>query len=93
MAGMTIYQRGAHYQQLGAVLDLCSQHDSLSATVAGSNFNDYHVQLWVADDKLACACSCPMGIKAVPCKHAVAAGLAWLHKHSDDVPPSEAPRG
>ena len=86
LAGITIYQRGAHYQQLGAVLDLCNHHHNLTATVAGSDYKEYQVQLWNAEGKLASACSCPMGQRSVPCKHVVAAGLAWLHQQDKSQP-------
>ncbi len=50
--------------------------DAIKATVLGNE--DYRVVLRPAGGALEWTCTCPLGEGGTFCKHAVAAGLAWL---------------
>lgn len=50
--------------------------DAINATVLGNE--DYRVVLRPAGNALEWTCTCPLGEERTFCKHAVAAGLAWL---------------
>src|SRR5574340_246326 len=76
LAGERSYARGLAYFQHGAVLDLVRTRDALKARVLGSD--EYRVALRAAGRELEWSCTCPLGEEGEFCKHAVAAGLAWL---------------
>lgn len=60
--------------------------DAVNATVLGNE--DYRVVLRPAGRALKWSCTCPLGEEGTFCKHAVAAGLAWLAragKGGDDL--------
>ncbi|TAK85426.1 MAG: hypothetical protein EPO20_10400 [Betaproteobacteria bacterium] len=66
--------------------DLVRTRDTIRATVLGSE--DYRVVLRPARRALEWSCTCPLGEEGTFCKHAVAAGLAWLArggKGGDDL--------
>lgn len=56
--------------------DLVQTRAAIRAAVAGSE--DYRVVLRPAGRALEWSCTCPLGEEGTFCKHAVAAGLAWL---------------
>lgn len=58
------------------MVDLVQTRDALKARVIGSN--EYRVALWPQRGALEWSCTCPLGDEGEFCKHAVAAGLAWL---------------
>jgi uncharacterized Zn finger protein len=76
LAGDKSFARGAGYFSSGAVADLVQTRDSIRATVTGND--DYRVMLKPEGRALAWSCTCPLGEEGTFCKHAVAAGLAWL---------------
>ena len=76
LAGEKSFARGAGYFESGAVVDLVQTRDAISARVLGSD--EYRVELRPDRDVLAASCTCPVGEEGEFCKHAVAAGLAWL---------------
>lgn len=76
LAGDKSFARGAGYFNAGAVADLVQTRDSIRATVTGND--DYRVMLKPEGRALAWSCTCPLGEERTFCKHAVAAGLAWL---------------
>jgi uncharacterized Zn finger protein len=75
-AGERAYARGAAYFECGAVADLVVSEETINARVIGGD--EYAVQLWADAKQLGYSCTCPVGEDNVLCKHAVAAGLAWL---------------
>ena len=76
LAGERSFARGAGYFASGAVVDLVQTRDAIKARVLGSD--EYRVELRPARGALAASCTCPVGDEGEFCKHAVAAGLAWL---------------
>ena len=85
LAGEKSFARGAGYFDAGAVADLVQTRDAINATVLGSR--DYRVVLRPARGALEWTCTCPLGEDGRFCKHAVAAGLAWLaRERKDDAP-------
>jgi uncharacterized Zn finger protein len=77
LAGARSYARGMAYFRSGAVLDLVRTRGALKARVLGSE--EYRVALRAPGRALEWSCTCPLGDEGAFCKHAVAAGLAWLH--------------
>jgi len=75
-AGDRSYARGVAYFEQGAVVDLVQTREGLKARVQGSD--EYRVTLRAVGRRLDADCTCPMGEDGEFCKHAVAAGLAWL---------------
>lgn len=55
--------------------------DAINATVLGNE--DYRVVLRPAGAALEWSCTCPLGEERTFCKHAVAAGLAWLAREGE----------
>lgn len=76
LAGEKSFARGRGYFDAGAVTDLVQTRGAIRAAVAGSD--DYRVVLRPAGRALEWSCTCPLGEERTFCKHAVAAGLAWL---------------
>jgi len=64
------------------VADLVRTRDAITATVIGNE--DYRVVLRPAGRALEWSCTCPLGEERTFCKHAVAAGLAWLAREGGD---------
>jgi uncharacterized Zn finger protein len=76
LAGERSHARGLAYFRSGAVVDLVRTRGALKARVQGGE--EYRVALRVAGRSLEWSCTCPLGEEGEFCKHAVAAGLAWL---------------
>lgn len=68
--------RGKSYFKAGRVVDFAVAGPVVRAVVQGSF--DYDVELEWSDYEWVSVCSCPM---EGDCKHAYAAGLAWLRRH------------
>jgi uncharacterized Zn finger protein len=81
LAGDKSFARGAGYFGAGAVADLVQTRDAIKATVIGNE--DYRVVLRPAGGALEWSCTCPLGEEGTFCKHAVAAGLAWLAREGN----------
>jgi uncharacterized Zn finger protein len=75
LAGDSYFARGEAYLRTGAVRSLSVGGSGVEAAVQGTR--RYRVRLWIEDDALAFACTCPLGRDDVFCKHVVAVGLAW----------------
>jgi uncharacterized Zn finger protein len=89
LAGERSYARGQAYFENGAVLDLVQTRDALKARVVGSD--EYRVVLRPEGRALDWSCTCPLGEDGEFCKHAVAAGLAWLdRRNGGDGAPDDA---
>lgn len=67
------FERGRAYQRQGRVSALTRDGKTVKATVSGSE--PYEVRLWVTGDRIAYACSCPVGEEGSFCKHCVAVAL------------------
>ena len=78
MAGTRFFERGQDYFEHGQVGRLAERNEVIKATVRGTR--TYHVKLWVEENEMAYACTCPVGTDGMFCKHCVAVGLAWLQK-------------
>ena len=70
------FERGRAYFTEGRVVELSRKDGSVVAKVKGSEA--YAVRIWMHEDSLAYACSCPMGQERWFCKHAVAVALAFV---------------
>lgn len=81
LAGDRAFARGAAYFESGAVADLVDTGKAIKARVIGSD--EYEVRLWPDRGVLDYSCTCPVGDDGDFCKHAVAAGLAWLAQRED----------
>lgn len=84
MAGERSFQRGAAYFAGGAVVALVDSGEVVKSRVVGSA--EYKVTLKAEGRSLAHACTCPVGEDGAFCKHAVAAGLAWLAQQRGEAP-------
>lgn len=76
LAGERSFARGADYFEGGAVTDLVQTGGAIKARVRGND--EYRVELKPGKARLEWSCTCPLGDEGEFCKHAVAAGLAWL---------------
>ncbi len=88
-AGQRAFERGVAYFKSGAVVDLVDTGKAIKARVMGGE--EYIVRFRAEGEQLAYECSCPVGDSGEFCKHAVAAGLAWLTQRSGAK--GGAPRG
>jgi uncharacterized Zn finger protein len=85
-AGDRSFARGENYFRRGYVHDLAAGDDGLTAQVSGTV--EYYVELWVDEGDLLSACTCPLGVDDIFCKHCVAAGLTWLADPNAAKPPN-----
>ncbi len=76
LSGDGAFERGRAYFQQGRVEELARKEGSVQARVRGAE--TYDVRIWMKDEKLAYACSCPQGQDQAFCKHAVAVALAFV---------------
>src|SRR5262249_24787137 len=76
MADAGSLERGADYAARGRVHGLTTDGEMVVAEVTGTR--RYSVRLWVENDALAYACTCPVGEDGLFCKPCVAVGLAWV---------------
>jgi hypothetical protein len=77
LSGDGAFERGKAYYDEGRVAELQRKDGSVQAQVRGSK-EHYAVRIWMKDESLAYACSCPQGQEQAFCKHAVALALALL---------------
>jgi hypothetical protein len=80
-AGDRAYARGVGYFESGAVADLVVSGKTINSCVVGTD--EYAVRLWADGSDLEHSCTCPVGADGIFCKHAVAAGLAWLAREQE----------
>lgn len=72
------YDRGENYYERGAVIDATARGNRLQATVEGSQYEPYHVQIELDTTGVVdTACSCPYDHGGI-CKHRVAVLLAYV---------------
>ena len=78
-AGHTYFDRGLDYYHRGKVVELEQKNEAVHARVSGTK--SYGVMLKPEETgSLFWSCTCPLGERGDFCKHAVAAGLAWIHQ-------------
>ena len=75
-----VFERGEEYFTDGRVVQLVldANGDSTAATVRGTV--NYRVRVWRERGAILATCTCPFAEDRAFCKHAVAAGLAWLER-------------
>jgi tetratricopeptide (TPR) repeat protein len=83
------WARGLEYFESERVLDLIRDEESVIASVQGEFL--YRVRLTRREGRLDSACSCPMGLSGIFCKHCVAAGLASIEGPEAAATPHAAP--
>lgn len=88
-AGATAFKRGENYLADGRVAELEAVPGCVLATVHGSL--DYRVRLEAQGRVLLAECTCPAAERGAFCKHAVAAGLAWLQHQAGGQGAAKAP--
>jgi uncharacterized Zn finger protein len=81
-AGERAFERGEDYFADGLVDELREANGVVTARVQGTH--DYRVRLSAEGEKLAFACTCPVGQRYEFCKHCVAAGLAWIGRRKQN---------
>lgn len=90
MADERSFSRGTAYATEERVHQLLTSHDSVSATVSGTE--RYRVSLWAEGPELEYSCTCPWAAEGNFCKHCVAVGLVWLTRRGNE-PTSGGPDG
>lgn len=80
LAGPRVFNRGQTYFEQGHVIALLLSNEQSRAWVFGER--PYRVTLACCDNSWHAECDCPIGKGRGLCKHAVALGLAWLHRHN-----------
>jgi uncharacterized Zn finger protein len=71
------FERGDAYQENGRVLDAIGSKDQLWGSVAGSQYEPYHVEIRLEGKRISSECSCPVGYG---CKHGVTLALEYIRK-------------
>jgi hypothetical protein len=74
------FERGQSYHREGRVSALIREGKTVTATVSGSQ--TYRVKLWATGDRIAYACTCPVGEEGSFCKHCVAVALSLMEQLS-----------
>lgn len=90
LSGDGAFERGRAYFQEGRVVDMQRRDASVIAKVRGAK-ESYDVRLWMKDESLAYACSCPQGQEQAFCKHAVAVALSFVGKLPEREPSPKPP--
>lgn len=85
LSGDGAFDRGKKYFDEGRVTNVERKEGSVHAKVRGTEESPYAVRIWMKDESLAYACSCPMGQDQAFCKHAVAVALASVAGLTDVV--------
>jgi tetratricopeptide (TPR) repeat protein len=70
------WARGLEYFASGRVVSLTQDGETVVASVQGEFL--YRVRLTRREGRLVSACSCPIGLSGIFCKHCVAVGLASI---------------
>ena len=83
------WARGLEYFESERVLDLVRDEESVIASVQGEFL--YRVRLTRREGRLDSACSCPIGLSGIFCKHCVAVGLASIEGPEAAATPRAAP--
>lgn len=83
------WARGLEYFESERVLDLVRDAESVVASVQGELL--YRVRLTRREGRLDSACSCPIGLSGILCKHCVAVGLASIEGPEAAATPRAAP--
>ncbi len=83
LAGPEVFKRGVEYAH-GCVLALAGFDGGITAKVA--RVDAYRVRIWPRGRTLGYSCTCPASGGRTPCKHVVAAGLAWLDRAGGNGP-------
>ncbi len=84
LSGDGAFERGRAYFLEGRVIDVQRKDASIVAKVRGAT-EPYDVRLWMKDESLAYACTCPQGQEQAFCKHAVAVALSFVGGLPRDV--------
>lgn len=86
LGGPKTFERGKNYFEEGRVELLACEEGRLKARVRGTE--PYRVEMWAERKALHAFCTCPAATDGgLFCKHAVAAGLAWLEEGQSDSKP------
>ncbi len=91
IVGTRTFDRGQRCFAEGRVLGVGSQPGELAGLVrpAEAGRQPYEIRIWVREDGLAYACTCPVGLEQKFCKHAVAIAIAHLEqerkKHEEKI--------
>lgn len=88
-AGAVAFKRGEDCLAEGHVAELEALDGRVMATVRGHL--DYRVRLEAQGRALIADCTCPASERGAFCKHAVAAGLAWLEQRASGQGIAKAP--
>ncbi|GEM_PF-509652 len=78
--GPLYFKRGEKYYHSGRVLNITQEPDTITGAVIGSRNRSYTVHIFLEDNEIDSACSCPMN---GGCKHVAAVGLAALHSQAE----------
>jgi len=82
IVGTRTFDRGQQCFAEGRVLGVGSQPGELAGLVRPNEPGraSYEIRIWVREDGLAYACTCPVGVEQKFCKHAVAVAIAHLEQ-------------
>ena len=83
------WARGLEYFESGRVVSMIRDGETVIASVQGEFL--YRVRLTRREGRLESACSCPIGLSGIFCKHCVAVGLASIEGPEAAATPRAAP--
>jgi uncharacterized Zn finger protein len=85
IVGGRTFERGEQCFNEGRVLGVGTAPGELAGIVKPQDLSrkPYEIRIWVRDDGLAYACTCPMGLEQRFCKHAVAVAIAHFEKERE----------